>query len=117
MLSSRFSFLRTGLAALAMFSFEPLAQAQENQAEVEPSVQREIMDLTRQGLEAAKRKDSTFKQRTLTDDALDVGEFGIWDKDRSAASIASLEKHPNVELKDFSLSDYRFRKACDDVEL
>jgi hypothetical protein len=115
MFSSRFRFLRTGLAALAMFSLEPLALSQENQAEVEPSVQREIMDLTRQGLEAAKRKDSTFKQRTLTDDALDVGEFGIWDKDRSAASIASLEKHPNVELKDFSLSDYRFRKACDDV--
>ena len=59
------------------------------------SVQREIMDLTRQGLEAARRKDSTFKQRILTDDALDVGEFGIWDKERSAASIASLEKHPN----------------------
>ena len=75
----------------------------------------EIMDLTRQGLEAAKRKDSTFKQRTLADDALDVGEFGIWGKERSAASLASLEKHPNVELKDFSLSDYRFRKACDDV--
>jgi len=73
------------------------------------------MDLTRQGLEAAKRKDSTFKQRTLADDALDVGEFGIWGKERSAASLASLEKHPNVELKDFSLSDYRFRKACHDV--
>lgn len=115
MFSSRFRFLRTGLTALVMFSFQPLAQAQENQAKVEPSVQREIMDLTRQGLEAAKRKDSTFKQRTLTDDALDVGEFGIWDKERSAASIASLEKHPNVELKDFSLSDYRFRKACDDA--
>jgi hypothetical protein len=103
------------LTTIVMFTFEPLAQAQENQAEVEPSVQREIMDLTRQGLEAAKRKDSTFKRRTLTDDTLDVGEFGIWDKERSAASIASLEKHPNVELKEFSLSDYRFRKASDDV--
>jgi hypothetical protein len=112
---SSFRVLRTGLAALAMFSLAPFAHSQESQAEVEPSVQREIMDLTRQGLEAAKRKDSTFKQHTLTDDALDVGEFGIWDKERSAASIASLEKHPNVELKDFSLSDYRFRKACDDV--
>jgi hypothetical protein len=73
------------------------------------------MDLTRQGLEAAKRKDPTFKQRNLTDDALDVGEFGIWDKERSAASIASLEKHPDVELKEFSLSDFRFRKASEDV--
>lgn len=115
MLSLSFCYLRTGLAAIAMFTFELSGQAQQNSAVVEPSVQRAIMDLTRQGLDAARRRDPTFKQHILTDDALDVGEFGIWDKERSAASIASLEKHPNVELKEFALSDFRFRRASDDV--
>ena len=56
MFSPRFRYLRTVGAALAMFSFEPLAQAQENRAEVELSVQREIMDLIRQGLRQRKKR-------------------------------------------------------------
>jgi hypothetical protein len=54
------------------------------------------MALARQGFEAAQRRDPTYKDRVLTDDSLDVGEWGIWDKERSVASLVSLEKHPNV---------------------
>ncbi len=112
---SRLHFRRlcTCLVAIGMFTFEP--SAQENKAEVEPSIQRQIMDLVRQTWEAAKTRDAAAKRRLLADDALDVGEWGIWDKERSAESVATLEKHPGVELSAYSLSDWTFRRASDDV--
>jgi hypothetical protein len=102
------------LAAL-VFGFNVCAQTQRDRTDVEQSVQQQIMALARQGLEAAQRRDPTFNDRVLTDDSLDVGVWGIWDKERSVASLVSLEKHPNVELKSFTLSDYTFRKASADV--
>ena len=51
----------------------------------------------------------------LTDDALDVGEYGIWGAKKSAESIASLEKHPESTLVDYSVSDWNFRRASENV--
>ncbi len=110
-----FRHLCPWLAAIAMFTFEPSAKPQANPGEVGSSVQRQIMDLERQGWEAAKRKDTATARRLRTDDALDVGDYGIWDKEKSVESIASSEKHPNVDLIAYSISDWRFRKASDDV--
>ena len=110
-----FRHLGTCLAAIVMFTFEPFAQAQKNKAEVRSSVQRQIMNLERQMWEAGKRRDEAAVRRLLTDDAVDVGEHGIWDKEESAKSVSSLEKHPNSELTAYSLSDWTFRKASDDV--
>jgi hypothetical protein len=110
-----FRYLGTWLAAIVIFTFVPFAQAQKNKTEVQSSVQRQIMDLDRQMWEAAKRRDEATVRRLLTDDAVDVGEHGIWDKEKSARSISSLEKHPNSELTAYSLSDWTFRKASDDV--
>jgi hypothetical protein len=110
-----FRYLGTWLAAIVIFTFTPFAQAQKNKTEVQSSVQRQIMDLERQMWEAAKRRDEATVRRLLTDDAVDVGEHGIWDKEKSAKSISSLEKHPNSELTGYSLSDRTFRKASDGV--
>jgi hypothetical protein len=82
---------------------------------VDLRTQRKIMDLERQGWEAAKNRDSAAAQRLLTDDALDVGDYGIWNAKRSAESIASLEKHPNYTLAEYSVSDWRFRQASENV--
>lgn len=79
------------------------------------SVEHEIMELERQGWEAAQNRDSSTAQRLLTDDALDVGEYGIWNAKRSAESVASLEKHPNSALAEYSISDWKFRQASDKV--
>jgi hypothetical protein len=110
-----FRYLGTWLAEIVIFTFTPFAQAQKNKTEVQSSVQRQIMDLERQMWEAAKRRDEATARRRLTDDAVDVGEHGIWDKEKSAKSISALEKHPNGKLTAYSLSDWTFRKASDDV--
>jgi hypothetical protein len=73
------------------------------------------MDLTRQGWEAAKNRDSAAVQKLLTDDALDVGEYGIWDAKKSAESIASPEKHPNITLAEYSVCDWNFRRPSENV--
>ena len=44
---------------------------------------------------------------------LDVGEYGIWHNERSAASIASLEKHPNVKSSRFRVTG--LERQSDDV--
>jgi hypothetical protein len=98
-----------------MFTFEPFGQAQQNNVEVESTVRSQIMDLERRVYDAAKRSDTESVRNLLADSALDVGENGIWGKERSAESISSHEKHPGIELTAYSLSDWQFRKASDDV--
>ncbi len=105
----------TGAALTIPLAVHSFAQAQTSRGTVDLSVQRQIMDLERQGLEAAKKRDSAAVQRPLTADALDVGEYGIWDAKKSAASIASLEKHPGSALAEYSVSDWKFRRAADNV--
>jgi hypothetical protein len=104
-----------GAALTIPLAVHCFAQAQTNRGTVELSVQRQIMDLERQGLEAAKKRDSSAVQRLLTADALDVGEYGIWDAKKSAESIASLEKHPGSELAEYSVSGWKFRRAAENV--
>jgi len=99
---------------MATFSVCLLTHAQEDHG-VDLALQKKIMNLERQGWEAAKNRDSAAAQRLLTDDALDVGEYGIWDAKKSAESIASLEKHPDSTLADYSISDLSFRRASQDV--
>lgn len=101
----------------AMFSFYPLTQAQGDRKVVNQPLQQKIMDLERQGWEAAEKRDSATAQSLLTDDALDIGEYGIWDARKSAQSIASLEKHPESALVDYSISDWNFRRASESVVL
>jgi hypothetical protein len=115
MSSGHFCFLCISFIAIVMVTFEPLAQAQENKVEVESTVRSQIMDLERQVYDAAKKRDATSVRNLLADDSLDVGENGIWGKERSAQSISSHEKHPGIELTAYSLSDWQFRKASDDV--
>lgn len=103
-----------GVALTIVLAVNSFPQARTDRV-VELSVQRQIMDLERQGWEAAKNRDSAAAQRLLTEDALDVGEYGIWDAKKSAASIASLEKHPGSALVGYSISDWRFRRASDNV--
>lgn len=105
----------TGVALAIVLAVTPFTQAQTDRGAVELSVQHQIMDLVRQGFEAAKNRDSGTVQKILTEDALDVGEYGIWDAKHSAQSIASLEKHPDSSLSEYSLSDWNFRKPCQDV--
>ena len=105
----------TCLALTAMFSLRADTQAQSDRGTVDLRTQRKIMDLERQGWEAAKNRDSAAAQRLLTDDALDVGDYGIWDAKRSAESIASLEKHPDYRLVHYSVSDWKFRQASEEV--
>jgi hypothetical protein len=104
-----------GAALTIPLAVHCFAQAQTNRDTVELSVQRQIMDLEGQGLEAAKKRDSSAVQRLLTADALDVGEYGIWDAKKSAGSIASLEKHPGSELAEYSVSGWKFRRAAENV--
>jgi hypothetical protein len=115
MSSLHFRYVFPCFIAIVMFTFEPFGQTQQNKVEVESSVRGQIMDLDRQVWEAAKRRDAASVRNLLADDALDVGENGIWDKERSAESISSLEKHPNIELTAYSLSDWQFRRASGDV--
>lgn len=105
----------TGVALAIPLAAHSFAQAQTNRGSVELPVQRQIMDLERQGWEAAKNRDSAAAQRLLTEDALDVGEYGIWDAKKSAESIASLEKHPDSALAEYSVSDWKFRRASMNV--
>lgn len=104
----------TYLTLTAMFSLTD-TRAQSDRRIVDLPTQRKIMDLERQGWEAAKNRDSAAAERLLTDDALDVGDYGIWDAKRSAESIASLEKHPNYILVEYSVSDWKFRQASENV--
>lgn len=97
-----------------MFFLHPSAKAQDNH-EVDVPLQEKIMDLERQGWEAAKKRDSATAQSLLTDDALDIGEYGIWDARKSADSIASLEKHPESALESYSVADWNFRRASESV--
>ena len=115
MSSGHFCYLCISFIAIVMVTFEPVAQAQENKVEVESTVRSQIMDLERQVYDAAKKRDATSVRNLLADDSLDVGENGIWGKERSAESISSHEKHPGIELTAYSLSDWQFRKASEDV--
>lgn len=96
-------------------AIKPFLQSQSFSAVVAPSIQRQIMDLERQGWEAAKRRDAATASRIFADDALDVGGYGILNKKQSVESLASLSKHPGVELYAYNLSNWQFRKASDDV--
>src|SRR5215469_4953152 len=108
------SCILTCAILIAIFSLCPLTHAQVDHG-VDVTLQQKIMDLERQGWEAAKNRDSAAAQRLLTDDALDIGEYGIWDAKKSAESIASLEKHPDSTLVDYSISGWNFRRASQDV--
>jgi hypothetical protein len=103
------------VAFVAMFSLHPLVQPQGARRVVDQPLRQKIMDLERQGWEAAKKRDSAAAQSLLTDDALDVGKYGIWDAKKSAESIASLEKHPESTLVDYSVSGWNFRRASESV--
>ena len=103
------------MALAIVFAVTRFTQAQTYPDTVELSVQHQVMELVRLGWEAAKNRDSATAQKILTEDALDVGEYGIWDAKHSAQSIASLEKHPDSSLSEYSLSDWNFRKPCQDV--
>lgn len=104
-----------GFALTILPAVHSFAQAHTNRGAVELSVQRQIMDLERQGWDAAKNRDSAAAQRLLTEDALDVGEYGIWDAKKSAESSASLEKHPDSTLAEYSIPNWTFRRASENV--
>lgn len=105
----------TCLALVAMSSPLLIAQTQSDRRTVDLHLQQKIMELERQGWEAAKNRDSAAVQKLLTDDALDLGEYGIWGAKKSVESIASLEKHPSTTLAEYSVCDWNFRMPSENV--
>ncbi len=84
-------------------AFGQMKQSQGKTDNKTDSVETYIIALERQGWEAWKNKDTAFFQTSLTDDALSVNAFGIFEK----AEI--LEYYGSCEVKSYSLDDFKFR--------
>lgn len=89
------------------------AQHQVTPSGDDEATKKLIIGLETKTWELAQKRDVKDLAALVADDYQDVGEFGVWDKQKSVQSNAE----PGFELSKFSLDHFRFTRLAPTVVL